>query len=314
MELSWLCTTDSFAGCKFGIVYGKRYCIFFSVIFISFTELVVFMQINYYYFVWVWSIFAIFTDFCIVRLLRLVVDIALLRSDWSTDWLIDFSDWFIIDRFITSLSDWVMCVYVPALLGFATTIIPRWFTYYVSCGLFAVFGIKMLREGNDNLSSFCRLIVLALWRWTLICNDGIQLTITDLHCNCNWNLRDVQPTMSNRGQKIILHILYHINMWFLILWLQNEFVAVVWVVDELSSKWEREKSISFQSICLVIFETRFFRQSVALTVTVRLKQWITCTAPTLKQTDLVKENAKKTNLQPKSIIRVCLWMHNCSTQ
>jgi len=46
-----------------------------------------------------------------------------------------------------------MCMYVPALLGFATTIIPRWFTYYVSCGLFAVFGIKMLREGNDNLFS-----------------------------------------------------------------------------------------------------------------------------------------------------------------
>jgi len=39
-------------------------------------------------------------------------------------------------------------VYISALLGFATTIIPRWFTYYVSCGLFAVFGIKMLREGN----------------------------------------------------------------------------------------------------------------------------------------------------------------------
>jgi len=45
-------------------------------------------------------------------------------------------------------------MYVPALLGFATTIIPRWFTYYVSCGLFAVFGIKMLREGKDNFLSF----------------------------------------------------------------------------------------------------------------------------------------------------------------
>jgi putative Ca2+/H+ antiporter (TMEM165/GDT1 family) len=35
---------------------------------------------------------------------------------------------------------------LSAMLGFATTIIPRWFTYYVSCALFAVFGIKMLRE------------------------------------------------------------------------------------------------------------------------------------------------------------------------
>jgi len=35
---------------------------------------------------------------------------------------------------------------LSAMLGFATTIIPRWFTYYVSCALFAIFGIKMLRE------------------------------------------------------------------------------------------------------------------------------------------------------------------------
>jgi len=31
---------DLFAQCKFGIVYGKRYCIFSPVIFIPFTELV----------------------------------------------------------------------------------------------------------------------------------------------------------------------------------------------------------------------------------------------------------------------------------
>jgi len=42
----------------------------------------------------------------------------------------------------------IVCVHIPALLGFATTIIPRWFTYYVSCALFAVFGVKMLREGT----------------------------------------------------------------------------------------------------------------------------------------------------------------------
>lgn len=35
---------------------------------------------------------------------------------------------------------------LSAMLGFATTIIPRWFTYYVSCALFAIFGLKMLRE------------------------------------------------------------------------------------------------------------------------------------------------------------------------
>ncbi|ESO08889.1 hypothetical protein HELRODRAFT_109931 [Helobdella robusta] len=35
---------------------------------------------------------------------------------------------------------------LSAFLGYATTIIPRWLTYYVSCALFAVFGIKMLKE------------------------------------------------------------------------------------------------------------------------------------------------------------------------
>jgi Ca2+/H+ antiporter, TMEM165/GDT1 family len=35
---------------------------------------------------------------------------------------------------------------LSALLGYATTIIPRWITYYTSCLLFAIFGIKMLRE------------------------------------------------------------------------------------------------------------------------------------------------------------------------
>lgn len=35
---------------------------------------------------------------------------------------------------------------LSALLGYATTVIPRWLTYYVSCALFAIFGIKMLKE------------------------------------------------------------------------------------------------------------------------------------------------------------------------
>ena len=47
----------------------------------------------------------------------------------------------------------MFALFLTALLGFATTIIPRWFTYYVSCGLFAIFGIKMLREGNNVVHS-----------------------------------------------------------------------------------------------------------------------------------------------------------------
>ena len=38
-------------------------------------------------------------------------------------------------------------VLISALLGYATTVIPHWFTYYVSTFLFAVFGLRMLREG-----------------------------------------------------------------------------------------------------------------------------------------------------------------------
>ena len=40
-----------------------------------------------------------------------------------------------------------VCLFV-AVLGFATTVVPRWLTYYVSSGLFALFGIKMIREGT----------------------------------------------------------------------------------------------------------------------------------------------------------------------
>lgn len=32
-------------------------------------------------------------------------------------------------------------------LGFATMIIPRWITFYISTGLLALFGVKMLYEG-----------------------------------------------------------------------------------------------------------------------------------------------------------------------
>ncbi|XP_061539289.1 transmembrane protein 165 [Phycodurus eques] len=36
---------------------------------------------------------------------------------------------------------------LSVLFGYATTIIPRLYTYYVSTGLFAIFGVRMLREG-----------------------------------------------------------------------------------------------------------------------------------------------------------------------
>ncbi|CAH1778220.1 unnamed protein product [Owenia fusiformis] len=38
---------------------------------------------------------------------------------------------------------------LSAVLGFATTIIPRFVTYYVSTGLFAIFGLRMLKEGYN---------------------------------------------------------------------------------------------------------------------------------------------------------------------
>jgi len=38
--------------------------------------------------------------------------------------------------------------FISALLGYATTVIPHWFTHYVASGLFAVFGLKMLKEGQ----------------------------------------------------------------------------------------------------------------------------------------------------------------------
>ncbi len=32
-------------------------------------------------------------------------------------------------------------------LGYATTVVPRYVTHYVSIGLFVIFGLKMLHEG-----------------------------------------------------------------------------------------------------------------------------------------------------------------------
>lgn len=38
-------------------------------------------------------------------------------------------------------------IFTLVLFGYATTIIPRIYTYYISTALFAIFGVRMLREG-----------------------------------------------------------------------------------------------------------------------------------------------------------------------
>ncbi|CAG0893975.1 unnamed protein product [Darwinula stevensoni] len=42
---------------------------------------------------------------------------------------------------------------LSALLGYSTTVIPRVYTYYASAALFALFGIKMLKEGISMSSN-----------------------------------------------------------------------------------------------------------------------------------------------------------------
>lgn len=63
------------------------------------------------------------------------------------------SDW--VERLIctssslikNSLFSLVLLMFPTVLFGYATTVIPRVYTYYVSTALFAIFGIRMLREG-----------------------------------------------------------------------------------------------------------------------------------------------------------------------
>ena len=38
---------------------------------------------------------------------------------------------------------------LSVFLGYATTVIPRKYTFYISTALFAIFGLKMLKEGYD---------------------------------------------------------------------------------------------------------------------------------------------------------------------
>lgn len=38
-------------------------------------------------------------------------------------------------------------IFFAAVFGMAATIIPRVYTYYISTALFAIFGLKMLKDG-----------------------------------------------------------------------------------------------------------------------------------------------------------------------
>lgn len=47
-----------------------------------------------------------------------------------------------------NLTRWYLHLIIfTVLFGYAATVIPRAYTYYISTALFAVFGLKMLREG-----------------------------------------------------------------------------------------------------------------------------------------------------------------------
>ncbi|XP_025424193.1 transmembrane protein 165 isoform X1 [Sipha flava] len=52
-----------------------------------------------------------------------------------------------ITVFIGAISALALMTVLSVLFGYAATIIPREYTYYISTALFAVFGLKMLREG-----------------------------------------------------------------------------------------------------------------------------------------------------------------------
>ncbi|XP_076321133.1 putative divalent cation/proton antiporter TMEM165 isoform X2 [Tachypleus tridentatus] len=49
--------------------------------------------------------------------------------------------------FLGAMIALIIMTILSACLGFATTIIPRTYTYYISTALFALFGLKMLKEG-----------------------------------------------------------------------------------------------------------------------------------------------------------------------
>ena len=51
--------------------------------------------------------------------------------------------------FIGAIGALGLMTVLSVFLGYATTIIPRKYTFYISTVLFAIFGIKMLKEGYD---------------------------------------------------------------------------------------------------------------------------------------------------------------------
>jgi putative Ca2+/H+ antiporter (TMEM165/GDT1 family) len=52
-----------------------------------------------------------------------------------------------ITVFIGAISALALMTVLSVLFGYAATVIPRAYTYYISTALFAVFGLKMLRDG-----------------------------------------------------------------------------------------------------------------------------------------------------------------------
>ncbi|KFM57325.1 Transmembrane protein 165, partial [Stegodyphus mimosarum] len=52
-----------------------------------------------------------------------------------------------ITVFLGAMSALTIMTILSACLGFATTVIPRTYTHYISTALFAIFGLKMLKEG-----------------------------------------------------------------------------------------------------------------------------------------------------------------------
>lgn len=52
-----------------------------------------------------------------------------------------------ITVFFGAMTALAVMTVLSAFLGFATTVIPRVYTYYISTALFAIFGLRMLKEG-----------------------------------------------------------------------------------------------------------------------------------------------------------------------
>jgi len=51
--------------------------------------------------------------------------------------------------FIGAIGALALMTVLAAFLGYATTVIPRKYTFYISTALFAFFGVKMLKEGYN---------------------------------------------------------------------------------------------------------------------------------------------------------------------